>query len=143
MADHLVAALTGETVSALRLGKDAQDAEYIAFLLASGKEHIFMLDADCCSETWMYAIQNVQALFNRVIQEVIPCPETALDDDGKSRQQYDKLYRYTLATSRGYVDLEFRNSSNGYYGGGLYPYRPHELPTVIRWTNIDADYLAS
>lgn len=33
-----------------------------------------------------------------------------------------KAYKISLATAKGQFDLEFRNDSNGYYGGTLEPF---------------------
>jgi hypothetical protein len=139
--DHLVDILTNETVIGLRLGRTDGGREFLSFLLANGREWTYELYGDCCSESWVYTIQNVRGLLDNKIQAVVPIPEVELADDGRGRQDRDILYRYTFVTSKGYTDLEFRNSSNGYYGGSLDHIHWRDLPNDATWQQIESDYL--
>lgn len=80
----------------------------------------FPLDSDCCSESWWADIVGTEALINQRVMgiEELEMPDVP-EDDKRSRQEYDQAYGYRLKTRVGYVDLVFRNSSNGYYGGDL------------------------
>jgi hypothetical protein len=53
------------------------------------------------------------------VQEIIVRFEEDAPEDGKTRQDFDSLYGYGVVTDKGEGDIEFRNSSNGYYGGWL------------------------
>jgi len=44
--------------------------------------------------------------------------ETSETRDG-TRQEVDEVDFITFVTDKGYFDIEFRNSSNGYYGGSM------------------------
>ena len=81
-------------------------------------------NGDCCSETWFADITGVSALIGGSVATV---EEVSMDgynvEDGRARQQYDEAYGYKLTTDKGYVDIVFRNSSNGYYGGSIDPLR--------------------
>ena len=82
---------------------------------------------DCCSESWFADITGVSALLGATVAGV---EEVSLDgynvNDGRCRQEEDSAYGYKITTDKGYADIVFRNSSNGYYGGdiGLIDNRP-------------------
>ena len=75
---------------------------------------------DCCSESWFADITGVSALIGGV---VATADEVSMDDynvnDGRTRQGEDSAYGYKITTDKGYADIVFRNSSNGYYGGDM------------------------
>lgn len=75
---------------------------------------------DCCSESWFAEIIGLNNIIGEKVIEVIEkdLPSYNLDD-GRSRQEIDSVYCYTLTTKKGHCDIVFRNSSNGYYGGYL------------------------
>jgi hypothetical protein len=76
---------------------------------------------DCCSHTWFADIIGVECLINHVIQDVhdIDIPESYNLEDGRCKQEVDSAYGVQIVTERGYCDIIFRNSSNGYYGGNI------------------------
>jgi hypothetical protein len=75
---------------------------------------------DCCSETWFADITGVSALLGGTVQTA---DEVSMEgynvEDGRTRQEYDEAYGVKLTTDKGYADIVFRNSSNGYYGGSI------------------------
>lgn len=77
---------------------------------------VFTVEGDCCSESWFYHVLGVD---NLIGQKITAVEEIEMSDpnDGISRQESDALYGIKITTERGYVDIEFRCSSNGYYGG--------------------------
>ena len=76
---------------------------------------------DCCSETWFADIIGIENLLGQIVKKVedIDMPETYNTDDGRCRQECDSVYSFKITTDKGYCDIIFRNSSNGYYGGNL------------------------
>lgn len=74
----------------------------------------------CCSESWFADITGVDALLGGTVQSA---DEVNMDgynvNDGRTRQEDDEAYGWKLCTNKGYVDIVFRNSSNGYYGGWM------------------------
>jgi hypothetical protein len=86
----------------------------------------------------------VSGLENLLGQAIVAIRENASADapeDGKTRQEYDTLYSYTFETAKGYADIEFRNSSNGYYGGELVRY-DGAIPKEADMRPLVSDYLA-
>jgi hypothetical protein len=97
------------------------DDQHSLFFVLDWREEIveYPVSGDCCSESWWADIVGVDALLGQKVIgiEVVDMPE--VPDDGRTRQEHDLAYGYKLKTTKGYVDLVFRNSSNGYYGGEL------------------------
>ena len=60
-------------------------------------------------------------------------------DDGRCRQEYDAAYGWKIATNKGYADIVFRNSSNGYYGGEI---NLMQTPSVAATIAISDDWQA-
>ena len=77
-------------------------------------------DADCCSETW---IEHTSDLISLVGHSITGVEEVTLGEVMPTRQDYDQLYAFKITHDGCYYGdcgIEFRNSSNGYYGGTLY-----------------------
>lgn len=78
---------------------------------ANGKFYPFVTHAECCSETW---IEHV-TLPRGGESEITRVEEVLLGEVMPTRQESDELYEIKI----GPVAVEFRNSSNGYYGGSM------------------------
>ena len=142
--------LVGKTIVKIEIDKEEQ--AYLRFTDDHEKQYTFIAEGDCCSESWFYHVLGVDTLLGNEItggQSV----EMGEIDDGKTRQEYDELYKITLITNKGMSDIEFRNSSNGYYGGWLsylednnnpvkwnWKTKKHDIPIV--WKEITEDYTA-
>ena len=97
------------------------DQHLLVFYHPEGQFTAYDTYGDCCSETWFADIVGVSALLNGVVERCDEIPMNAVyeADDARSRQQFDKVYSVKLKTDLGYVDIAYRNSSNGYYGGDI------------------------
>ena len=131
--DGIESALTGQVVKTILVNDDAST------LVIETDNGAVILDAfgDCCSESWFADLLGVDTLLGQRIAKVeeIELPDYNVDD-GRSRQESDQVYGYRFATMRGYADLIFRNSSNGYYGGwlGVGSIHPdHLTPITADW----------
>lgn len=104
------------------VGKKILDVEVgnseglIRFTCADSSQLVYICEGDCCSETWFSEILNLDFLVNHTVSEVRELDMPSYDD-GNTRQQYDELYGYKIATEAGHCTIVFRNSSNGYYRG--------------------------
>ena len=76
---------------------------------------------DCCSSSWFSDVVGVGNLIGETVLEVVERQEWSEEETKKAEAQgeYDvlSLYGYLIKTERGICDMEFRNDSNGYYGG--------------------------
>ena len=94
--------------------------DYMRFVTDAGVFD-FHCYGDCCSESFINHTNCLEDLLGNTVLEVdevdmfsalgvVPEP---------TRQEVDQVLTYRLRTSKGICALEFRNSSNGYYGGSL------------------------
>lgn len=115
--------LVGRQVISVELSDDKQ---LITFVTDDGK---FMFDAfgDCCSDSWIEELDNPGALIGQKVTAVEEFTLESIDADearekykGKvGEQDFLTVYRYDIKTDKGTCTIDFRNSSNGYYGGYL------------------------
>lgn len=75
----------------------------------------FYADGDCCSESWIEHITTpkLPAKILSIEQKDLPTPPPS------GRQESDVAYSTIFKTDQGDFEVEYRNSSNGYYGGSL------------------------
>lgn len=115
----------GRTVSKLEL---SDDRVYLRFTMADGQPIVYRADGDCCSFSWVYEVCGVKSLLGYEVRtakdaEFDP-PAGAVNEEGNPPEdEYEVLADYSagMTTDRGYFDVYFRNTSNGYYGGELVP----------------------
>lgn len=104
--------LDGTTITKVDI---ATDRKAIRFCTDRG-EVIARTDGDCCSESWIEHIELPALGFpaHVVATEEVEMPEPEQGD-------HDCLvsYGFKVVTDRGDMLIEYRNSSNGYYGGEL------------------------
>jgi hypothetical protein len=120
----------------LGISIDDDDQWYLQFDTDEGSI-VYYAEGDCCSESWFYHVLGVRFLIGQVVREV---EEVAMPDlkDNFSRQAVDTLYGFKLRTDLGVADIEFRNSSNGYYGGQLC--KVLDVPDSVYMTPLTDDY---
>lgn len=97
--------------------KIAEDKEAMLFVTDSGDNLIVQVDADCCSHTW---IESVELPALGLPFTVIACDDL---DMGKEPEEIDydyvQFYGAKITTDKGDLVIDYRNSSNGYYGGSV------------------------
>ena len=105
--------LVGKTITAIHI---AEDKEAIRFDVAGGESIVAKCDADCCSYTWIEHV-TLPALgfpFLVLAEKDVEMPED-IENDGDCI----RFYGFALETDKGAFLIDYRNSSNGYYGGNL------------------------
>lgn len=105
--------LLGKTLLDIQL---ADDKEAIRFLTTDG-DVIALCDADCCSHTWVESFESTLRRFPAVVvsAEDLDLQRDDEDQDG----DVIAFYGFKIVTDQGEVIIDYRNSSNGYYGGNL------------------------
>jgi len=96
------------------------DSEHcLKFINNNNEELHFVVNGDCCSESWFSEIINLDNLINQSVLEVntLNLPNYLQDQDTHGRQDIDIFYGYEIKSTGGTTTIVFRNSSNGYYGG--------------------------
>jgi hypothetical protein len=104
--------LIGKTITGIQLALD----KYAIKFLCLDVEIIAKVDADCCSETWIESIETPVNGFPAKVSDIdcLVSPDTE-DEDGSLTQ----FYGLKIVTDKGDIIIDYRNTSNGYYGGSL------------------------
>lgn len=110
----------------------SDDKQTITFRFKDGSSQEFGVEGDCCSSSWIEhltlpddyvgaAITNVtEASMDRTDDEAFnPKGEPRWEGDEGREHESLQVYETRFVTPRGEIVLEYRNSSNGYYGGYL------------------------
>ena len=105
--------LVGKTLIGIQISKDKIN---LKFQTTEG-DIIAMCDADCCSHTWVEHIELPAMGFPALVisDEDIDMPDLG-DMLGHDCMKY---YGYKIITDKGEILIDYRNDSNGYYGGSL------------------------
>lgn len=106
--------LIGKTVTEMKI---AEDKQALLFVTTDG-EFIAHCDADCCSYTWIESVELPALGFPFEILEIIDLDMPEVEYD---HEEHDVLafYGVKIATNKGDMVIDYRNDSNGYYGGNI------------------------
>lgn len=110
--------LIGKTVTRVFL---SEDGGAIRFDSSDGQSLIVHADGDCCSHSWIEEVQGVEQLIGSPVVSVEDVGDMP-DRPGNRRGHYEEEMAYygcKITTEKGYALIDYRNSSNGYYGGNL------------------------
>ncbi len=107
--------LLGKTISEVY---QTDDQHGLKFILSDGTEVIAKTDADCCSHTWIENVENPEALIGSPVTLVENLNLRPNQQDGEYGDLI-QFYGCKINTSKGTCVIDFRNESNGYYGGSL------------------------
>ena len=93
----------------------SEDRERLVFTLDDGRTLTYRAEGDCCSRSW---IEHLTVPVDIAGSEITGWAQREL---GEKEQDYEtiKVYQTSFATAKGEIIVEYRNSSNGYYGGWL------------------------
>jgi len=114
--------LRGERINGMSLGDDGWA---LVFSTVTGKHFHFKTTNDCCNSVWFNHITGVDILgkgnsFDLLRGALVnQVEEKGWNDNREGDEDYDVVQEafWTIHTDRGYIDIEVRNSHNGYYGG--------------------------
>lgn len=103
--------LKGQTLSDVKQVRD----EELIFTLTNGERYKLYHSQDCCESVY---IESVVGDLNDLVGVPILMADEASNDDGEKLGEYDDSRTWTfykLATIKGYVDIRWYGTSNGYY----------------------------
>ena len=133
--------LIGKTISEIQL---TTDGKAIRFVLADGASVEARAEGDCCSSTWIEHISLPAGGFPALVLETVNVEMPSLGSPHKHAPI--KYYGFELKTDRGHRAVEYRNESNGYYGGNLswpgedfYEGVDGQNEANEEWTNVTQD----
>ena len=107
--------LIGKTIVEMKIAKDK---EAILFVCEDGERLIAKVDADCCSHTW---IESIEMPALGLPFTISGCFDLDIGKDSISDDEYECLQFYgaKITTDKGDIVIDYRNESNGYYGGDI------------------------
>jgi hypothetical protein len=113
----------------------------VAFTFDDGTTIYCAPEGDCCSHSWVEHVSGVADAIGATVDSVDVNPEIATHDDA-NHEAYDvlALYGISLITTRGHrIDIDYRNESNGYYGGWLNWHFEDDVPDG-HWVPMREDF---
>jgi hypothetical protein len=115
--------LVGKRINGLFIGEEAWA---LVFRDINGRHYCFRTKNDCCNTVWFNHVNGVETVLGEgnLFDILRGAMVTGVEDKGWTEDRedgYDVIQDgfWTIATDRGYIDLEVRNSHNGYYGGSV------------------------
>jgi len=106
--------LVGKTINKVMIAEDKK-----AILFITEHENVIVkTDGDCCSETW---IEHVELPSLGFPAKVLSVEDIELNKEPQKDDSYECLefYGCKITTDKGDFIIDYRNESNGYYGGNL------------------------
>lgn len=118
----------GQAVQSVEL---VDDGGAVLFTLTNGEQLAYQAEGDCCSSSWVEHITVPPDVAGATITSVKDDygVDATSEQEAESRAKGEYIdcltvYQVAFATTKGEIIVEFRNNSNGYYGGWLSgPYR--------------------
>ena len=138
--------LVGKRINGLFIGDDAWA---VVFRDINGRHYCFRTENDCCNTVWFNHVNGVETVLGEgnVFDILRGAMVTAVEskgwtDDRTDEDGYDVIQDgfWTIATDRGYIDLEVRNSHNGYYGGSVVYDAESDLGTIEELREVTKDF---
>lgn len=112
--------IVGKVIESIKL---SDDKEQLTLSFKDGSCRVFQTEGDCCSSTW---IEHLELPKDVIGATILPITDHDYEDKFELEPHPDedengelKVYQTHIPTDRGHIAIEYRNSSNGYYGGWL------------------------
>lgn len=112
-----LADLVGRKILSVQMTPDKSD---VRFVTTTGNLDYYCY-GDCCSESWVNHVNDIHNLIGATVTRVEEIDFHSLlgIEPEPTRQEDDKVLFHKVHTTKGTCLIEFRNSSNGYYGGSF------------------------
>lgn len=121
-----------------------RNGEDIAFVFSNGQSLWAVPEGDCCSHTWIEHVSGINDIKGRTITETREYEEgTHLGETDDDVVEQDCLALYGMCFIRDdlqRVDIDYRNESNGYYGGWLNWKLRNDVPDPAMGWKITGDF---
>lgn len=113
MEEKGASVLVGKMLTKVEL---ASDKLAIRFTVEGHDPVVAKCDADCCSSTW---IESVEMPAGGLPAKILGIGDLELPPDQDRDGELIQFYGLKLTTDKGDLVMDYRNESNGYYGGNL------------------------
>ena len=119
--------------------KIANDKQALLFITDVGEVKV-LCDADCCSTTW---VEHIEMPALGLPAKVLQAEDLEMPNLGDMPDcDVVEYYGFKITTDKGELVIDYRNDSNGYYGGSLtWPDERH-YGGVFRQNNSDEEWVA-
>jgi hypothetical protein len=109
--------LLGRTVMQVLANPERDEFRFVT----DGGDLDYHCFGDCCSESWVNHITDIDTLIGQTVLEIEEIDMYGLlgVEPESTRQEEDEVLFHRVTTGKGVCVIEFRNSSNGYYGGSF------------------------
>jgi len=109
--------LIGKTLTGIQISADRQA---LLFQTTEGDMEV-LVDADCCSYTWVEHIELPALGFPALVTAVedLDLPQDEKPSTFHTDHDCLAFYGCKISTDKGDIVIDYRNDSNGYYGGSL------------------------
>jgi hypothetical protein len=137
--------LIGKRINGLLIGNARWS---LVFRDIDGRHYRFDTENDCCNSVWFNHVNGVESVLGEgnSFDLLRGALVTGAEDKGWSENRDDEDgYEviqdgfWTIRTDRGYIDIEVRNSHNGYYGGSV-NYNGNSLDDLDDLTTVTEDF---
>lgn len=106
--------LIGKTIQSVKISSDKMA---LLFTSTDGTEYIVRVDADCCSHTWIETVEMPALGFPF---KILKTDNLEMPDLGDLPDcDIVSYYGEKITTDKGDMVIDYRNDSNGYYGGNI------------------------
>ena len=106
--------MLGQTINKIWLNEDHDKVVFET----TGGDFAYVTVPDCCNQVWFEHLSLSPKLFGSYLMGVEAKDWVDISNEPDSYEVLEQSF-WTLTTSNGYIDLEVRNSHNGYYGGSI------------------------
>ena len=138
--------LVGKRINGLFIGDSAWA---LVFRDINGRHYCFRTENDCCNTVWFNHVNGVETVLGEgnLFDILRGAMVTAVESKGWTADRGDENGWdviqdgfWTISTDRGYIDLEVRNSHNGYYGGSVVYDEESDLGTIEDLRELTKDF---
>jgi hypothetical protein len=93
-----------------------EDKTILHFITKSGDEYSYYTNGECCSNSWYEHFNGLNYILKNKILYV---ENIGVGEIKNSDYDLTQIYCINLKTEKGICSIEFRNESNGFYGGSI------------------------